>query len=506
MEPVSGRGFGGFGSARAYRFYHASLREFFGGAIDTACLTWPEQTFVAELAEATGQAHARIADVFVRRWGGWDACLPALQTIAPARLDNLDRYGLRHLTAHLEAAGREDDLHHLMRLEWSSHQGNQTRARFENVWYTVHERVGDTSGYLGDVDRAWRLTEEAFAVRRSPIAIGRQCRYALILTSLCSLAGNIPPALLAALVEKGIWPGPQGLAYARQIQESGLRTRALAALAPHLGPTERDRALREALEAARAIASEGPRSEALAALAPRLAELGHPAERWRRRGPSQARGPGPGRWPRWPPTWGRPSGTEPSARRWRRRGPSQARGPGPRRWPRWPPTCADRAGPSPPRGAGGGAGHRRRGAPVQGAGRAGPPPDRARAPRGAGGGADHRSRVVPVRGAGGAGSAPGGARPPGRGAEGGAGHRRRGAPVRGAGRAGPPPDRARAPRGLEAVRAIEFEVYRFKALAALAPRLAELATPAEALEAARAIASEWFRSEALPALARAWRS
>ena len=28
------------GSARAYRFYHASLREFFGGAIDTAHLTW----------------------------------------------------------------------------------------------------------------------------------------------------------------------------------------------------------------------------------------------------------------------------------------------------------------------------------------------------------------------------------------------------------------------------------------------------------------------------------
>ncbi len=75
------------GSARAYRFYHASLREFFGGAIDTARLTWPEQTFVEELAEATGQAHARIADVFVRRWGGWDAGLPALQTIAPTRLD-----------------------------------------------------------------------------------------------------------------------------------------------------------------------------------------------------------------------------------------------------------------------------------------------------------------------------------------------------------------------------------------------------------------------------------
>ena len=260
----------GSGSARAYRFYHASLREFFGGAIDTAHLTWPEQTFVEELAEATRQAHARIADVFVHRWGGWDAGLPALQTIAPARLDTLDRYGLHHLAAHLEAAGRENDLHRLMRLEWSGHQGEQTRARFENTWYTMHERVGDTLGYLNDVDRAWQLAERAYAGRQSSSAIGLQCRYALIVTSLCSLAGNIPPALLAALVEKGIWPGPQGLAYARRMQGPELRTRALAALAPHLGSTERDQALREALEAALAIRDEQYLFRALAALAPHL--------------------------------------------------------------------------------------------------------------------------------------------------------------------------------------------------------------------------------------------
>ena len=218
----------------SYRFYHASLRDFFSGAIDRSNLTDAEWKRVQRFAEATKQAHARIADFYIHRWGGWDASLPALRTIDPTRLDSMDRYGLRHLVAHLEAAGREDDLHHLMRLEWSDHQGEQTRARFENTWYTVHERVGDTSGYLNDVDLAWQLTEEAFADRRSSIAIGLQCRYALIVTSLRSLAGNIPPALLAALVEKGIWPGPQGLAYARQIQEPELRTKALAALAPHL--------------------------------------------------------------------------------------------------------------------------------------------------------------------------------------------------------------------------------------------------------------------------------
>ena len=182
----------------SYRFYHASLRDFFSGAIDRSNLTDAESKRVQRFAEATKQAHARIADFYIHPWGGWDASLPALRAIDPTRLDSMDRYGLHHLTAHLEAAAREDDLHRLMRLEWSDHQGEQARARFENSWYTVHEWVGDTSGYLNDVNLAWQLTEEAFADRRSSIAIGLQCRYALIVTSLCSLAGNIPPALLTA--------------------------------------------------------------------------------------------------------------------------------------------------------------------------------------------------------------------------------------------------------------------------------------------------------------------
>ena len=189
-----------------------------------------------------------------------------------------------------------------MRLEWSGHQGEQTRARFENTWYTMHERMGDTLGYLNDVDRAWRLAERAYAGRQSSSAIGLQCRYALIVTSLGSLAGNIPPALLAALVEKGVWPGPQGLAYARQIQEPELRTTALAALAPRLAPTERDQALREALAAARAIEYEESRSAALAALAPRLVERGHALREAlaaaRAIGDEESRSE---RWPRWPP-------------------------------------------------------------------------------------------------------------------------------------------------------------------------------------------------------------
>jgi len=76
-------------SARAYRFYHASLRGFFNGAIDPVNLTHADRIFVEDLAETTMQAHAQIADFCIHRWGGWDANLPALWAIDPTRLDSM---------------------------------------------------------------------------------------------------------------------------------------------------------------------------------------------------------------------------------------------------------------------------------------------------------------------------------------------------------------------------------------------------------------------------------
>ena len=114
------------------------------------------------------------------------------------------------------------------------------------------------------------------------------------------------------------------------------RSAVLAALAPRLAPTERDQALREAVEAARAIEHEWSRSAALAALAPHLTA---PLLR--------ERGGGAGDRGRGVPV----------------QGAGRA----------GPPPGTDRAEPSPARGAGGGAGDRVRGVPVRGAGRAGPP-------------------------------------------------------------------------------------------------------------------------------------
>ena len=135
----------------------------------------------------------------------------------------------------------------------------------------------------------------------------------------------------------------EALEAARAIGDERSRSQALAALAapPGRGPrlaTERDQALREALEAARASEYQQYRSRALAALAPHLTEplLREALEAAR--------------------------AIEFQVDR------SQALA-------ALAPRLADRAGPCPARGAGGGADDRGREDPIPGAGRAGPPPD-----------------------------------------------------------------------------------------------------------------------------------
>ena len=185
--------------------------------------------------------------------------------------------------------------------------------------------------------------------------------------ALAALAPHLTAPLLGEAVEA-----------ARAIGDERSRSRALAALAPRLAPTERDQALREALEAARAIGDEGSRSAALAALAPRLDCDRCSARRWRQRGRSGTRSPGRGAGRAGPPPGCAVLGEaleaaraikdersrsaalaalaprlapterdQACARRWRRRGRSGTSCPGPRCWPRWPP--AWRSGTNRPR-------------------------------------------------------------------------------------------------------------------------------------------------------------
>ena len=143
-------------------------------------------------------------------------------------------------------------------------------------WLQAWEALeGTYDGFLSDLARAWKQAEPAGAQAQSTQergrAIGRQCRYALIVSSIKSLAGNIPSDLLAALVDKGVWTAIQGLASARHIPGERARALALEKLAPHLS----EPLLQEALAAARAIEEETFRVWAFGYLAPHLSEPLH---------------------------------------------------------------------------------------------------------------------------------------------------------------------------------------------------------------------------------------
>jgi hypothetical protein len=167
-----------------------------------------------------------------------------------------DGYIHSYLTWHFQQAGQSEQINALLREE--TEEGC-------NAWYQAREQLGQTAGFLEDVNRAWTFADEAQD-------IGLQCRYALIIASLNSLAKNIPPALLAALVAKGIWKPAQGLVYARQIPEPVQRMNTLIELAPHLPESPKETAVREALATIPTIEAEHRLAEALVVLGPHLSE------------------------------------------------------------------------------------------------------------------------------------------------------------------------------------------------------------------------------------------
>lgn len=139
-----------------------------------------------------------------------------------------DGYIHAHLTWHMEQAGQVEQIHALLREE---------TVEGQNGWHEVCEGMGQMTGYLEDIARAWRLAEEKFIKfsnrqsSTSPSPIGLQCRYALIIASLNSLVENIPPMLIVTLVEKEIWSPDRGLTYARRIPDSSQRVETLEELA-----------------------------------------------------------------------------------------------------------------------------------------------------------------------------------------------------------------------------------------------------------------------------------
>jgi tetratricopeptide (TPR) repeat protein len=178
-----------------------------------------------------------------------------------------DGYIHNYLTWHLERAGWIEELHGLLREE---------TADGRNAWFEARESLGQTAGFLHDVMRAWHLASTAAdgsepELREADLML--EVRYAIITASLNSLAKNIWPELLSALVEKGVWTVAQGLTYARQAPDPDQKLEALASLVPSLEGQAREDILGEALEEGQLI-DDSRQAEVLKELALRFVREG----------------------------------------------------------------------------------------------------------------------------------------------------------------------------------------------------------------------------------------
>ena len=187
------------------------------------------------------ELHTCLADAILRRWGGLDSGLPVLR--ASHLEEPAERYGVLNLTAHLEAAGREDNIHQLLALESAVAAAFGHPRRVENTWYAVHERIGETIAYSADVRLAHELAkaaaDEAFTAGGPPPGIGLEIRYALVSASISNITASLPPRLIAALVDDGHWTAGEGLKHARLLPAAEAKARALADLLAWLNRAQR---------------------------------------------------------------------------------------------------------------------------------------------------------------------------------------------------------------------------------------------------------------------------
>jgi len=172
-----------------------------------------------------------------------------------------DGYIHQHLVWHLQKANKVEEIYSLLREE--AETGG-------NGWYEACDRLGQTANFVTDVARAWQLAEDTWTETTLPQVIGLQCRYALMIASLNSLAANLPVALLVALVQKKVWTPEQGLAYVLQSSNSEQQVKLLTQLVNHLPPNLRELGLSKALAAAKVIQNEEKRADALCSIAPLL--------------------------------------------------------------------------------------------------------------------------------------------------------------------------------------------------------------------------------------------
>jgi NACHT domain len=229
-----------------YKFYHQSVADFLGKK--QLLLDKKKSNNRYYLPEQ--EQHQRVLENYRVDGQDWDVM----------GLEKVDPYGRKHLAQHLVKADRVEELHSLLNLEKDG----------KNAWFKLKDDEGDIFGFLADVNLAWVQADGLYDSDQGK-SIGLQCRYALIKTSVNSLA-QIPKELMLALVKHSYWKPQKAFAYTFQISDAEERFERLKSLAEQLPDSEiiKEQLWASALQAAQSIEYECARADALVALSDKL--------------------------------------------------------------------------------------------------------------------------------------------------------------------------------------------------------------------------------------------
>jgi Domain of unknown function (DUF4062)/NB-ARC domain len=156
------------------------------------------------------QAHRKLLDRYQTRLAGksW------------GELED-DGYIHAWLVWHLQQSGDPEAVEKLFSL---------SAADGRHAWYTARDQIGQPAGFLDDLHAVWQGERERVEFR-----LATQCRYALMVSSLHSLAQAIPPELALVLLKSGVWTPEQALDRLRQLRNPAERARSLVGLVGLLG-------------------------------------------------------------------------------------------------------------------------------------------------------------------------------------------------------------------------------------------------------------------------------
>jgi hypothetical protein len=235
--------------------YHASLRDFVSGSLPTGELGTEDRAFREHLERAFKRANVRLAAYYHGRLDR-DAAQQA------------SRSALRSSAAHHYAAAEAlDGLDSLLVRVEGAIEDFGSRARLRNGAFDDAENDGEVGEYL----RIARVaTEMAFRTcNEGSISSARVVRYAIIGSSISSMATNLPAGLLRAALKGQVWTPVEVLRQIAATQSQHARAEKLAEVLPHMiGDV-----LNQGAEMLAQAGMSKPASDFLRAMAPRLGQL-----------------------------------------------------------------------------------------------------------------------------------------------------------------------------------------------------------------------------------------